>query len=137
MNHQIVIVFLCYSLNPFIRKIAITQLNDYTGYALIQFTTMMVNGIYLVREQRLLALNDITLRHLQYSMGSSALTVLSSYHMTRLLKENSASSITTQIQVLTIITSFIVDYLFNDQLLTNKQVFGIFLMVSGIILSKN
>lgn len=122
---------------PFIRKIAITQLNDYTGYALIQFTTMMGNVIYLVRNQRLLELNDITLRHLQYSMGSSALTVLSSYHMTRLLKENSASSITTQIQVLTIITSFIVDYLFNDQLLTNKQVFGIFLMVSGIVLSKN
>lgn len=137
MNHQIVIVFLCYSLNPFIRKIAITQLNDYTGYALIQFTTMMGNVIYLVRNQRLLELNDITLRHLQYSMGSSALTVLSSYHMTRLLKENSASSITSQIQVLTIITSFIVDYLFNDQLLTNKQVFGIFLMVSGIVLSKN
>jgi len=137
MNHQIVIVFLCYSLNPFIRKIAITQLNDYTGYALIQFTTMMGNVIYLVRNQRLLELNDITLRHLQYSMGSSALTVLSSYHMTRLLKENSASSITSQIQVLTIITSFIVDYLFNDQLLTNKQVFGIFLMISGIILSKN
>ena len=137
MNHQIVIVFLCYSLNPFIRKIAITQLNDYTGYALIQFTTMMGNVIYLVRNPRLLELNDITLRHLQYSMGSSALTVLSSYHMTRLLKENSASSITSQIQVLTIITSFIVDYLFNDQLLTNKQVFGIFLMVSGIVLSKN
>ena len=137
MNHQIVIVFLCYSLNPFIRKIAITQLNDYTGYALIQFTTMMGNVIYLVRNQRLLELNDITLRHLQYSMGSSALTVLSSYHMTRMLKENSASSITSQIQVLTIITSFIVDYLFNDQLLTNKQVFGIFLMISGIILSKN
>ena len=137
MNHQIVIVFLCYSLNPFIREIAITQLNDYTGYALIQFTTMMGNVIYLVRNQRLLELNDITLRHLQYSMGSSALTVLSSYHMTRLLKENSASSITSQIQVLTIITSFIVDYLFNDQLLTNKQVFGIFLMVSGIVLSKN
>jgi uncharacterized membrane protein len=137
MNHQIVIVFLCYSLNPFIRKIAITQLNDYTGYALIQFTTMMGNVICLVRNQRLLELNDITLRHLQYSMGSSALTVLSSYYMTRLLKENSASSITSQIQVLTIITSFIVDYLFNDQLLTNKQVFGIFLMVSGIVLSKN
>ena len=137
MNQQIVIVFLCYSLNPFIRKIAITQLNDYTGHALIQFTTMMGNVIYLVRNKRLLELNDITLRHLQYSMGSGALTVLSSYHMTRLLKENSASSITSQIQVLTIITSFIVDYLFNDQLLTNKQVFGIFLMVSGIILSKN
>ena len=41
MNNQIIIVFLCYSANPFIRKIAITQLNDYTGYAIIQFTTMI------------------------------------------------------------------------------------------------
>lgn len=137
MNHQVVIVFLCYSLNPFIRKAAITQLNDYTGYALIQLTTMMGNLVYLVRNQHLLKLEDVTQNHFQYSMGSSALTVLSSYHMTKLLKEDSASSITSQIQALTIVTSFIVDYLFNDKMLTNKQVFGIFLMVSGIILSKS
>ena len=137
MNNQIIIVFLCYSANPFIRKIAITQLNDYTGYAIIQFTTMIGNFVYLMRNQHLLKLEDINHKHLQYSIGSSALTILSSYHMTRLLKENSASSITSQIQALTIVTSFIVDYIFNEQILTNKQVFGIFLMVSGIVLSKN
>ncbi len=137
MKHQVIIVFLCYSINPFIRKVAITQLNNYTGYALIQFTTMLGNFVYLVRNQHLLELEDITHKQLQFSMGSSALTILSSYHMTRLLKDNSASSITSQIQALTIVTSFIVDYIFNDQILTNKQVFGIFMMVSGIILSKN
>ena len=137
MKHQVVIVFLCYSINPFIRKIAITHLNNYTGYALIQFTTMLGNFVYLVRNQHLLNLGDITHKQFQFSMGSSALTILSSYHMTRLLKDNSASSITSQIQALTIVTSFIVDYIFNDQILTNKQAFGIFMMVCGIVLSKN
>ena len=136
MNHQVVIVFLCYSINPFIRKIAITQLNDYTGYALVQLTTMVGNCFYLIRNQHLLSLEDVRAQHLQYSLASSALTVLSSYHMTKLLKEYSTSDITTQIQVLTIITSFLVDYIFNEKVLTNKQIMGIFFMISGIILSK-
>lgn len=137
MNHQVVIVILCYSINPFIRKIAITQLNDYTGYALIQFTTMVGNCFYLIRNHHLLSLEDVRLQHLQYSLGSSALTVLSSYHMTKLLKEHSTSYITTEIQVLTIITSILVDYIFNEVLLTKKQIIGVFFMVSGVILSKN
>ncbi len=137
MNHRVVIVFLSYSINPFIRKIAITHLNDYTGYALIQFTTLMGNCVYLIRHAHLLRLQDIHICNLQYSLGSSALTVLSSYHMTKLLKEKSTSSITNQIQVLTIVTSLIVDYLFNEKKLTQNQVFGIILMISGIAMSKN
>lgn len=136
MNHQVVIVFLCYSINPFIRKIAITRLNDYTGYALIQLTTMVGNCFYLIRNQHLLSLGDVRVQHLQYSLASSTLTVLSSYHMTKLLKEHSTSEITTQIQVLTIVTSFLVDYIFNKKILTDKQMVGIFFMISGIMLSK-
>ena len=137
MNHRVVIVFLSYSINPFIRKIAITHLNDYTGYALIQFTTLMGNCVYLIRHAHLLRLQDIHSRNLQYSLGSSALTVLSSYHMTKLLKEKTTSSVTNQIRILTIVTSIIVDYLFNEKKLTQKQVFGIILMISGIAMSKN
>lgn len=139
MNHRVVVVFLCYSINPFIRKIAIAQLNDYTGYALIQFTTLMGNCIYLIRHAHLLRLQDIYFRNMQYALGSGALTVLSSYHMTKLLKEKTTtttSSITSQIQVLTIVTSFIVDYFFNGKKLSQKQVFGILLMLSGIAMSK-
>ena len=135
MNQQIVIVFLCYSINPFIRKTAITQLNDCTGYALIQFTTILGNVFYLSQNYRMLRLQDLRARNLQYSIGSSALTVLSSYHMTKLLKENATSEITTQIQVLTIITSFLVDYLFNEQILSNRQMIGVCFMIGGILLS--
>jgi uncharacterized membrane protein len=135
MNHQVIIVFLCYSVNPFIRKTAITKLNDYTGYAIIQFTTTIGNCVYLFCNQHMLSLEDATFRHLQYSIGSSALTVLSSYHMTKLLKQHSVSSVTSQIQVLTIVTSFFVDYFFNNKILTHKQLFGILFMISGIILS--
>tara|TARA_B110001450_G_scaffold245507_1_gene258601 strand:- start:218 stop:634 length:417 start_codon:yes stop_codon:yes gene_type:complete len=135
MNRQIVIVFLCYSLNPFIRKTAINQLNDYTGYALIQTTTLAGNVFYLLQQRQMLRLDDVYLRNIQYSLGSSALTVLSSYHMTKLLKENATSTITTQIQVLTIVTSFFVDYLFNRAIFTQKQIFGVLMMIGGIALS--
>ena len=87
MNPSFVIVFLCYSVNPFIRKTAICDLNDYTGYALLQFTTLMGNSIYLIQQRHLLNLEDVYVKHVQYSLGSSALTVLSSYHMTRLPKK--------------------------------------------------
>jgi len=110
-------------------------LNDYTGYAIIQFTTTIGNCVYLFCNQHMLSLEDATFRHLQYSIGSSALTVLSSYHMTKLLKQHSVSSVTSQIQVLTIVTSFFVDYFFNNKILTHKQLFGILFMISGIILS--
>lgn len=136
MNQQIIIVFLCYSINPFVRKVAITQLNSCTGYALLQFTTAVGNCFYLSQNYRLVQFQDLRRQHIQYSICSSALTILSSYHMTKLLKQHSASEITTQIQVLTIITSFIVDFIFNKQLLTNKQILGVFFMISGIILSK-
>jgi drug/metabolite transporter (DMT)-like permease len=55
--------------------------------------------------------------------------------MTKLLKEHATGEITTQIQVLTIVTSFLVDYLFNEQTLSNRQTIGVFLMICGILLS--
>ena len=135
MNQQVVIVFMCYSINPFIRKIAITQLNDCTGYALLQFTTIIGNALYLTKNYHLLRLQDVRYHHIQYSIGSSALTILSSYHMTNLIKKSAVSKITTQIQVLTIITSYLVDYFFNNKFLSNRQVIGVFFMIGGIILS--
>lgn len=137
VNHQVVIIFLCYSINPFIRKIAITQLNDCTGYALLQFTTMVGNSLYLIYNHHLLSLNDIKVKNLQYSVGSSTLTVLGSCYMTKSLKENSVSNLIPQIQVLTIIASYLVDYLFNNKILTHKQIIGISLLIGGIIFSKD
>lgn len=137
MNHQVVIVFLCYSINPFIRKNAITHLNDCTGYALVQFTTAASNSFYLLYNWNLLYLEDIKFMNLKYAVCSSSLTFLSSYYLTKLLKENSTSDVMTQVQVFTILSSFLIDYLFNNLLLTNNQIIGIFLLVYGIILSKN
>ena len=136
-NYSILTVFLCYSINPFIRKMAIINLNDYTGYALIQLTTTTGNLFYLTQNSQLFCLHSISKYNLRYSICSSLLTVLSSYHMTKLLKNNSTSKITSQIQVLTIVTSFLVDYLFNKQVLNNKEILGIFFMLAGISLTKN
>lgn len=136
MDLRIIVVFLSYSVNPYIRKVAITGLNDYTGYAIIQTTTLMGNVAYLLSERHNLVLDDISMYNIQYSFASSALTILSSYQMTNLIKDKSTANVTTKIQVFTIISSYLVDYLVNSTRLSPKQVFGIILMIMGIAITK-
>lgn len=137
MTHlNIIVVCLSYSINPFLKKAAISGLNDYTGYAIIQATTAIGNVIYLYIEKKQFQPITIKPENLRYSLASSALTILSSYRMTKLLKNNYASDITTKIQVLTIVSSYIVDYLFNLKPMNTQQIMGIFFMVSGILITK-
>ena len=133
MNIKIIIVFLSYSINPFIRKLAIMNTNDYTGYALLQTTTLAGNIVYIYLHKDKIITQDIAPRNIQYSVASSALTILSSYQMTKLIKNSSVGNLTTKIQVLTIISTYIVNYLINSETVTMRQLFGIMLMLSGII----
>ncbi len=135
MNIKIVIVFLSYSINPFIRKFAIMNMNDYTGYALLQTTTLVGNVGYIYLHKDKIITQDITPRNIKYSVASSALTILSSYQMTKLIKTSSMGNLTTKIQVLTIISTYIVNYLINSETVTMRQLFGIMLMLSGIIIT--
>lgn len=135
MNIKIVIVFLSYSINPFIRKFAIMNTNDYTGYALLQTTTLAGNIVYIYLHKDKIVTQEITRINIQYSVASSALTILSSYQMTKLIKTNSMGKLTTKIQVLTIISTYIVNYLINSETVTMRQLFGIMLMLSGIIVT--
>ena len=102
------------------------------------FSAVDNNGgkLFYLMKSTLVSFEDVRAQHLQYSLASSALTVLSSYHMTKLLKEYSTSDITTQIQVLTIITSFSGGLHIQRKGPTNKQIMGIFFMIMNI-LSKN
>ncbi len=136
MNFDIVIVIMSFSINPYLRKEAVTGLNDFTGYALVQTTTTIGNIIYLYVKKHNFQLITIKQENLQFSLASSALTILSSYKMNKLLKTNYTSILTTKIQVFTIISSYILDYLLNTNYLTKKQILGVFLMLSGIVLTK-
>ena len=134
MNIPIIIVFLSYSINPFVRKFAIMNLNSCTGYTLLQGTTLAGNIVYLYLQKDNLQIKDITPHHIQYSILSSALTILSSYQMTTLIKTCSMANLTTKVQVLTIVSTYIVDYIINHNRLTMKDLFGIVLMLSGIMI---
>ena len=137
MNIRIIIVFLSYSINPFIRKYAIINTNSYTGYALLQSTTLVGNMIYLYLQKDNIRIKDITANNIQYSFASSSLTILSSYQMTRLITVSSMSNLTCKVQVSTIISTYIVDYIINSNKLNLRQIFGIFLMISGIIITSH
>ena len=53
--------------------------------------------------------------------------------MTKMIKNSSVGNLTTKIQALTIISTYIVNYLINSETVTMRQLFGIMLMLSGII----
>lgn len=133
MNVPIIVVFLSYSINPFVRKFAIINMNSCTGYALLQGTTLVGNIVYLYLQKDNLQIKDITPHHIQYSILSSALTILSSYQMNTLIKTCSVANLTTKVQVLTIVSTYTVDYIINHNTLTMRELFGIFLMLSGIM----
>ena len=137
MNVEMIIVFLSYSINPFIRKQAISNLNDYTGYALIQTTTLIGNLSYLYLHKYKVNLNDITYNHIKFSTISSAITILSSYNVQKLLKKQHTSNLTTNIQVSTIISTYFMDYLINSKNITQKEGLGVLLMIIGLLIAKS
>lgn len=135
-NINTLIVVVCYSINPFIKKQAIKNLNMETGYLLVQLSTTAGNAIFLYLNKEKFSLDEINIKQINYAMMSSALTILSSYKMTELIKyKKDISDLTTKIQILTIIMSYIIDYK-NLNKLVYKQYIGIILMIAGLLLNK-
>ncbi|MAV57195.1 MAG: hypothetical protein CMI79_06730 [Candidatus Pelagibacter sp.] len=135
-NINTLIVVVCYSINPFIKKQAIQQLNMETGYLLVQLSTTAGNAIFLCLNKEKFNLHDINIKQINCALISSALTILSSYKMTELIKvKKDISNLTTKIQILTIIMSYIIDYK-NLNKLACKQYIGIILMITGLLLNK-
>lgn len=135
-NINTLIVVVCYSINPFIKKQAIKNLNMETGYLLVQLSTTAGNAIFLYLNKEKFILDEINIKQINYAMMSSALTILSSYKMTELIKyKKDISDLTTKIQILTIIMSYIIDYKNLNKLLY-KQYIGIILMIAGLLLNK-
>lgn len=135
-NINTLIVVVCYSINPFIKKQAIKNLNMETGYLLVQLSTTAGNAIFLYLNKEKFNLDEINIKQINYAMISSALTILSSYKMTELIKyKKDISDLTSKIQILTIIMSYIIDYK-NFNKLLHKQYIGIILMIAGLLLNK-
>ena len=135
MKSDLLVVVFCYSINPFIRKKALRNLSLESGYALIQTTTTIGNLIYLYTMKNNIELKNIKCINVKFSLLSSILTILSSYKMNILLKNNNISNLTSKIQVLTILNSYLIDYN-NIANMNKQQLTGLIFMLIGIILTK-
>ena len=133
---DLLIVVLSFSINPFFRKSAIKDFNNHSGYALLQISTAIGNSIYLFINKKNIDFNQLQIKHTQNLALSSSLTILSSYKMNQLLKKNDISNLTAKIQILTIMTSYVLDYR-NLKEMTKQEYLGIILMISGLILTKS
>tara|TARA_Y100000389_G_C17093252_1_gene332308 strand:+ start:82 stop:495 length:414 start_codon:yes stop_codon:yes gene_type:complete len=135
MKSDLLVVVFCYSINPFIRKKALSNLSLESGYALIQTTTTIGNLIYLYTMKNNIELKNIKYINVKLSLLSSILTILSSYKMNVLLKNNNISNLSSKIQVLTILNSYLIDYN-NIANMNKQQITGLIFMLIGIILTK-
>ena len=135
MKSDLLLVVFCYSINPFFRKRALSNLSSESGYALIQTTTTIGNLIYLYSIKNNIQSKNFKIINFNFSFLSSILTILSSYKMNILLKKNNISNLTSKIQVLTILNSYLIDYN-NIANINKQQITGIIFMLIGIILTK-
>ena len=135
MKSDLLVVIFCYSINPFIRKKALRNLSLESGYALIQTTTTIGNLFYLYTMKNNIELKNIKCINVKFSLLSSILTILSSYKMNVLLKNNNICNLTSKIQVLTILNSYLIDYN-NIANMNKQQLTGLIFMLIGIILTK-
>lgn len=135
MKSDLLLVVFCYSVNPFFRKKALSNLSTESGYSLVQTTTTIGNLIYLYSIKNNIQLKNIKIQDINFSFLSSILTILSSYKMNNLLKKNDISNLTSKIQVLTILNSYLIDYN-NITNMNKQQITGLIFMLIGIILTK-
>lgn len=135
MKSDLLLVVFCYSINPFLRKKALSNLSTESGYALVQTTTIIGNLIYLYSVKNNIQSKNFKIINFNFSFLSSILTILSSYKMNILLKKNNISNLTSKIQVLTILNSYLIDYN-NIANMNKQQITGLIFMLIGIILTK-
>ena len=133
MNKDFAIIILSYSINPFIRKYAIINLNRPTGVALLQFSNILINSFYLCNNKKDINIEKITSLNFNYSLISNILTLLSSLSVNNLLINKKISNSITYVQALTIVSSNIIDIYINSNTKSKKQIIGLFLIIVGII----
>ena len=133
MNKDFAIIIFSYSINPFIRKYAIINLNKPTAAALLQFSNILIYSLYLYNKKKDINIEKITIFKFNYSLISNILTLLSTISVNNLLVNKRISNSMTYVQALTIVSSNIIDIYINSNTKSKKQIIGLFLIIFGII----
>lgn len=133
MNKDFALIIFSYSINPFIRKYAIVNLNKPTAAALLQFSNILIYSFYLYNNKKDINIENITLIKFNYSLISNVLTLLSTLSVNKLLVNNKISNSMTYVQALTIVSSNLLDSYINYNIKSKKQILGLIFIVLGIL----
>ena len=136
MNKDFAIIIFSYSINPFIRKYAIINLNKPTAAALLQFSNILIYSFYLYNNKKDINIEKITIFKFNYSLISNMLTLLSTLSVNNLLVNKKISNSMTYVQALTIVSSNIIDLYLNSNIKSKKQIVGMIFIIFGIICMK-
>ena len=133
MNKDFALIIFSYSINPFIRKYAIVNLNKPTAAILLQFSNFLIYSLYLYNNKKDIKIENITVVKFNYSLLSNMLTLLSTLSVNNLLVNNKISNSMTYVQALTIVSSNLLDSYINYNIKSKKQILGLIFIVLGIL----
>jgi len=140
----IVILVLCWTLNPFLKKKSVGDLssNEYiifnhcfvSIFLALYFLYLVYNGECDILQK----IKNKNTKELLYSFFAAIVTVISSVVLINLLKKENASYLIPHIQPVVILLTFILGYFIFNEKINFKQIMGGLLIVLGLfIINKN
>jgi len=140
----IIILTLCWTLNPFLKK---KSVGDFSSNEYIIFNHCFVSlllifyFIYLLYNGKCNIITKIKnkkFKELSYAFFAAITTVISSIVLINLLKRENASYLIPHVQPVVIILTFIFGYLLFNENLNYKQILGGVLIIMGLfVINKN
>tara|TARA_B100001094_G_C18164278_1_gene791118 strand:+ start:602 stop:1045 length:444 start_codon:yes stop_codon:yes gene_type:complete len=145
MNNTYLLLFIiviCWTINPYFKKKGASKLSSEEFMFFNHFLCSILIIIYFLylfynNKCNINCIKKIDNKELVYSIFGAFITVISSLLLIKLLKENDASYIISQIQPLVILLTIIVGYLiFHEALNKNKLIGGLIIILGLIIINK-
>ena len=141
----LLIVVLCWTINPFLKKIVAKKMNAEELMLLNHFiisSFMIIYLIYLVSKGKVShkCIQKLDREDMVYLILASISTILGSLLLIRLLQKHDTSFIIPNLQPMVIILTIIIGYFIYHESLNIKKVLGIITIVGGLLLlnsSKN
>jgi len=134
----VLILSLCWTLNPFIKKQASSKLSssEYMIYnhGLCTILILIYFG-YLLYYNRcdINCIKNLNNKDILYSFAGALTTVSASFLLIKLLKENQTSDVIPYIQPIVIILTLLIGYFIFNENLTKYKILGGILIVMGLL----
>ena len=138
------ILVLCWTINPFFKKIVMNKLNPYEFFLINNILIMVFLFIYLVglhyvNKQQNIEIKkivELNSKELVSLLIGAIISIASGFMFLHLIKMDNITNIVSMSQSLTIIFSLIIGYMFFSETINPKDIFGIILIVFGITVIK-